>query len=147
MKSLGTKVIRGSMGTSSTSIGGDRKRIQLFDGRYDTGYRVKEFKIWALDTECHAVLKTEPEYTLPMMNANDNTQIAWASAPGSGVGPLDDGIVDYDNIVVEDLFIQGYATTASQPWNYMIVLEKLQIGLTAGAYTMVRNTSQDTSSV
>ena len=81
------------------------------------------------------------------MNANDNSQIAWASSPSSGVGPLNDGIVDYDNIIVEDLFIMGYATTASQPWNYMIVLEKLQIGLTAGAYTMVRNTSQDTSSV
>ena len=115
------------MGISSTTIGGDRKRIQLFDGRFDTGYKVKEFKIWALDGECHATLMTEPEYTGRMMDADDNSQIAWASSPSSGVGPLNDGIVYLDNIVVEDLYIKGYATTASQPWNYMIVLEKLQI--------------------
>ena len=146
MKKIGTYTVRDSMGISTGTIGGDRQRINLFDGRFDTGYVIREFKIWALDTECHATLSTVYEAGVSstdyMMDAGDNTQIAWASSPSSGSGPLNDGIVDTDNLVVEDLFIRGYATSTSQPWNYLIVMDKYEFSDWRGALAMVRNRAQ-----
>jgi hypothetical protein len=147
MKKIGTYTVRDTMGLSTTSIGGDRQRITLFDGRFDTGYVIREFKIWALDGECHATLSTVDEGTAStagdyMMDAGDNTQIAWASSPASGSGPLNDGIVDTDNLVIEDLFVRGYATSASQPWNYLIVMDKYELSDWRGALAMVRNRAQ-----
>lgn len=148
MKKIGEYTAIGSMGISTTSIGGDRKKIELFDGRFDTAYKVVEFNIWALDTECHATLSTVFEGGVSgsagdyMMDAGDNTQIAWASSPPSGVGPISDGIVNPDNLIVQDLFIRGYATSTSQPWNYYIRLEKYEISDWQGALSMVRNKSQ-----
>ena len=150
MKKIGTYTARNTMGISTTTIGGDRQRIQLDDGRFDTGYVVRKFVIWALDTECHATLSTVFEGGVSgvgldyMMDAGDNTQIAWASSPSSGSGPLDDGIVDPDNLVIQDLFIRGYATSSSQPWNYMIVLDKYEFTDWRGALAMVRNRAQGT---
>ena len=148
MKKIGEYTAIGSMGISTTSIGGDRERIELFDGRFDTAYKVIEFNIWALDTECHATLSTVDEGGVSgsagdyMMDAGDNTQIAWASAPSSGAGPLQDGIVNPDNLIIQDLFIRGYATSTSQPWNYYIRLEKYEITDWQGALAMVKNKSQ-----
>ena len=141
MKKIGEYTAIGSMGISTTTIGGDRERIELFDGRFDTAYKVIEFNIWALDTECHATLSTVDEGGVSgsagdyMMDAGDNTQIAWA-------GPLQDGIVNPDNLIIQDLFIRGYATSTSQPWNYYIRLEKYEITDWQGALAMVKNKSQ-----
>jgi hypothetical protein len=148
MKKIGTRTVVGSMGISTTSIGGDRKRIQLFDGRFDTGYRVTKFFVWTLDGECHGTLSTVDEGSTSssagdhMMDAGDNTQIAWASGPASGSGPLADGIVNPDNMIIEDLFIRGYCTTTSDPWNFYIELEKYDISDWQGALAMVRNRAQ-----
>tara|TARA_Y100000004_G_scaffold189297_1_gene244672 strand:+ start:1486 stop:1917 length:432 start_codon:yes stop_codon:yes gene_type:complete len=142
MKKIGEFTVRGNMGTSTTAIGGDRAKIQLFDGRFDTAYKVKEFFVWALDTECHATLLTDENYNSPMMDASKNEQIAWATGTTSGNGPLPNGIVDPDNLIVEDLYIMGYATTQSQPWNYMIRLEKYDISEWQGALAVVKNASQ-----
>jgi hypothetical protein len=142
VKKIGEFTIRGNMGQSSTTIGGDREKIQLFDGRFDTAYKVVEFMIWAVDTECHATLLTDESYTLPMMDASKNQQIAWASHGSSGSGPIANGIVDPDNLIVEDLYIMGYATSTSQPWNYMVRLEKYDISEWQGALSIVKNSSQ-----
>jgi len=148
VKKTGTYTMVGSMGISSTTIGGDRKKLILDDNNPKTGYRVVRFNIWALDTECHATLSTVFEGGVSgsagdyMMDAGDNTQIAWASAPSSGSGPLQDGIVDPDNLIIQDLYIRGYATSSSQPWNYYIELEKYDITDWQGALAMVRNRAQ-----
>lgn len=146
MKKIGTYTLRDSMGISSTSIGGDRARVHLDDGRFDTGFVIRKFVVWALDGECHGTLSTVFEGSASstdyMMDAGDNTQIAWASSPGSGVGPLDDGIVDPDNLVIQDLHIRGYATSTSQPWNYLIVMDKYEFSDWRGALAMVRNRAQ-----
>ena len=148
MKKTGTYTVVGSMGISTTSIGGDRKRIILDDGNFKTGFRITKFYVWALDGECHGTLSTVFEGGVStsagdyMMDAGDNTQIAWASSPASGAGPLADGIVDPDNLVIEDLFIRGDATSASQPWNYYIEMEKYDITDWQGALAMVRNRAQ-----
>lgn len=148
MKKIGEYTAIGTMGISTTSIGGDRKRIELFDGRFDTAYKVVDFSIWALDTECHATLSTYDEGGVStsagdyMMDGGDNAQIAWASSPSSGVGPLSDSIINPDNLIVQDLHIRGYATSTSQPWNYYIRMEKYEISDWQGALAMVVNKSQ-----
>ena len=148
MKKLGEYTVVGYMGLSGTTIGADRKKILLDDGRFDTGYVVKEFNVWALDTECHATLSTVDEKGVSgsgvdyMMDGGDNTQIAWASHAPSGTGPIYNGIVDPDNLIIQDLFIRGYATTTSQVWNYFIKLEKYEIPDHLGALAMVRNRAQ-----
>ena len=147
-KKIGEYTAIGTMGISSTSIGGDRKRIQLDDGNMKTGYIVKRFYIWALDTECHATLATIDREGVSgsahdyMMDAGDNAQIAWASSPSSGVGPFNDGIVDPENLVIQDLYIRGYATSTSQPWNYYIEMDKVEIDEWRTAIALVRNRSQ-----
>ena len=146
MKKLGTYTVRDTMGISTTTIGGDRQKILLDDGKYNTGFVIREFRIWALDGECHGTLSTVSEggvaSTVYMMDAGDNTQIAWASSPGSGVGPLNDGIVDPDNLVIQDLWVRGYATSSSLPWKYMIVMDKFEFTDWRGALAMVRNRAQ-----
>lgn len=149
MKKTGTYTVVGSMGISTTVIGGDRKRITLDDGNFKTGYRVTKFYVWALDTECHATLSTVFEAGVSgsggdyLMDAGDNTQIAWAAHAPSGTGSvIGNGLVDPDNLIIEDLFIRGYATTTSQPWNYFIEMEKYDITDWQGALAMVRNRAQ-----
>tara|TARA_Y100001973_G_C5125240_1_gene294826 strand:+ start:493 stop:957 length:465 start_codon:yes stop_codon:yes gene_type:complete len=148
MKKIGTYTVVGGMGISSTSIGGDRQRIILDDGNFKTGYKVTKFYVWGLDTECHGTLSTVDEGGTSgtgidyMMDAGDNTQIAWASGPSSGVGPLVDGIVNPDNLVIQDLFIRGYATSTSQPWNFYIEMDKYEITDWQGALAMVKNRAQ-----
>jgi hypothetical protein len=149
MKKIGTYTVVGSMGISSTSIGGDRKRIILDDGNFRTGYKVTKFYIWGLDNECHGTLSTVDEFGVSgsagdyMMDGGDNTQIAWAShSPSGGGSILGNGLVDPDNLVIQDLYIRGYATTTSQPWNYYIEMEKYDITDSQGALAMVRNRAQ-----
>lgn len=150
-KYLGRYVFRGAFAESSTAINGDRHRIPIFDGRYDTGFVVREFAVWGLDTECHGVLRTEgyPLGVSPldrnrasMMNADNNVQFAWASSPSSGVGPINNSIIDPSYVVVEDLFVFGYATGSNQPWNWLIVADKYELKEGLGPLNMVHNMSQ-----
>ena len=148
MKKIGKYTVVGGLGISSGTIGGDRKRIVLDDGNPKTGYRVTKFYVWGLDAEVHGTLSTVDEGGVSgagidyMMDARDNTQIAWASGPGSGVRPLADGIVNPDNLVVQDLFIRGYSTSANQPWNFYIEMEKYEISDWQGALAIARNRAQ-----
>jgi hypothetical protein len=142
MKKIGTYTMRGRIDADSNS-----NRILLFDGRFDTAYRVVDFIIAAKDPnaasgDCNAKLTTEPT-TLLGWNWDDNTQIAWAvsevrvtSSPSFGRS-----IVDPDNLIVQDLFIQG-ESAGSADINYMIKLEKYDISDYQGALAMVRNKSQ-----
>ncbi len=143
MRSLGMYTIRGSMGQSTMSIGGDTKRLQLDDGDVNTGFRVRSFELFVLDGECHGTLSTEPLElggSNKMMDGDDNTQLAWSSNNPSGGGSI--VRIDPDYLVIEDLYITGYATTSSQPWNYIIQLEKFSFDSSFGALNMVRNRSQ-----
>ena len=149
-KFIDRMVIRGSFDQSSTTINGDRARIQLWDGTWNYGYRVVAFYVWGLDTECHGTLRTQgipvgatgDRIVTSQMNAANNVQIAWASGPSSGVGPLQDGIVDPSNLVIEDLYVFGYATGTTQPWNYMIVMDKYDISEMRSTAAMIENNSQ-----
>ena len=127
--------------------------INLFDGSYETGYKVKEFKIWGNNfaggsqPDCIGKLATTADVstaTANFMNAQDNREIAWATSSGStdsGGSPFAESIVDPDNLIIEDLYVfcRDYG---GHNVNYMIVLEKYAIEDWEGAMGIVRNRSQ-----
>lgn len=152
-KFMGRYVFRGATNgddNSNSPSSPNEFRIRLFDGRFDTGFVVREFHIWALDSEAHGMVRTAPfqdqgfagTTTNRLFNANDNLQIAWSSHPGSGVGPMDSYIVDPDNFTIEDLYVMCYAATDSQPINFMIVADKYDVTGSQGTAAMINNRAQ-----
>ncbi len=146
MKKIGEYTTRGIVPE------GEEEKITLFDGRFDTGYRVTDFVIWAGDTsssgnDCVARLSTAALGAMPssgdMMNAGDNRQIAWAGIQAGTAGFNNPAsIVDPDNLVVEDLFLSGQSGGSSIQINYLIKMEKYEFSDWKGALSMVRNRSQ-----
>ena len=145
MKKLSTYTSRGRIPD------GTEKKIQLFDGRFDTAYRVVEFRVWGADafnasSDVAARLSTESlgvPSTPDIFNAADNREIAWASSEMDGALATGNwqSIVDPDNLIVEDLYL--WANDAgNNEINYMITLEKYDISDWQGALAMVRNKSQ-----
>ena len=52
-------------------------------------------------------------------------------------------MIDPENLVVEDLFIQGFSSDGSgQEINYMIEMEKYDFSESLGVLAMVRNRAQ-----
>ena len=146
MKKIGEYTTRGRL------MEGTEDKITLFDGRFDTGYRITEFTVWASDVSSSsndvcARLSTEALGAMPssgnMMDAGDNVQIAWAGIQAGTAGFNNPGsIVDPDNMIVEDLFIAGQSGGSSIEINYLITMEKYEFSDWKGALTMVRNRSQ-----
>lgn len=146
MKKIGEYTARGQMPE------GEEIRIQLFDGRFDTAYKVVDFKICSSDVgssgdNAVARLSTEAIGIMlgsgeNMINFADNRQIAWTSINGA-TNSFENAtpIIDPDNLIVQDLFMSGqHAST--HPINYIIYLEKYDITDWQGALAMVRNRSQ-----
>jgi len=136
MKKIGEYTAKGNIAVSNTT--GASKKIQLFDGRFDTGYRVKEFIVMTNDPmfnnlEFTAKLTTR-ENNSRIFNWQHNDQIAWAF--GEDTVWLK-GIVDPENLIIEDLFIYAAINTTSDVQiNYMIVMEKYEISDWQGALAM-----------
>ncbi len=142
MKKVGEYTVLGSLNSPDT--GGASKRIQLFDGRFDTGYRVKDFQIMTKDPmfnniEFTAKLTTR-ENTNRFFNWQNNDQVAWAFGEDTITGFK--GLVDPENLIVEDLFIYA-ATSSDADINYMIVMEKYEFSEWKGALTMATERSED----
>lgn len=161
MKSMGLFTIKGQItptaNTGTYADEGDLSRIILFDGDFGTAFKVTRFVIWGSDTtstaDCSAVLATDKfglaDYDLGDQTAEDDRQIGWASSNQvtSGVREQSFSVVDRDNLIVEDLWIAGYnASTGNKSINYYIEMEKFNVGLNVGAYTMVRNSAQEIQS-
>jgi len=143
MKKIGEYTTRGMLGHRVV------KRISLFDGRFDTGYRVVSFVVApadAIETGADVISMLSTEYDAAVWdswNWSDQRQIAWAASRGGRAAP-EDGlqVIDGDNFIVEDLFIVGANATGAN-LNYMITLEKYETTDWMGALTMVRNSGQD----
>ena len=80
-------------------------------------------------------------------NWGSNLQIGWAFAKiGSGTSQLSDdrfNMIDPENLVVEDLFIQGFSSDGTgQKINYLIEMEKYDFSESLGVLAMVRNRAQ-----
>jgi hypothetical protein len=127
MKKIGEYTCRGNMDVENTW-----NRIVLFDGRFDTAYRLVEFKICPRDTSAAAndvVAKVATDdgalATGNLWNWQDNREIAWASTENRvSFGPsFSNSTVDPDNMIVEDCYIcYGHPSTD-------LLLQRRNIGL------------------
>ena len=150
MKKIGEYTARGIVSEDDTSSGNPQK-IPLFDGSFKTAYRVIKFDIWAAtysnSTNPDVIGKLSKNDdgatgTVNFFRADDDNQIAWAGNIGSTdtFQIQQTGIVDPDNLVVEDLYV--YARTAGDSntaINYMVVMEKYEISESQGALLMARD--------
>ena len=148
MKKIGEYTARGSVRTDNSI-----NRIILFDGEFDTGYRVVEFEIapHTLGTTSGQVytakLLTDDSQTAGVnWNWDRNAEIGWSifAFDANAIStPNTYKKIDPDNLVVEDLYIiadEGLGTDVKL--NYMVKLEKYDITDSQGALAMVRNRSQ-----
>jgi len=148
MKKIGTYTVRGQGLEADGAI-----KIHLFDGRFDTGYRITKFTVWpqsvqdAYDHRACGKLGTTDDLetaAATFMNAQDNREIGWC---GTGAGAIDsiiieDGLIDPDNMVVEDLYVY-FRSNQNELTNYMITMDKYDITDWQGALALVRNNSQN----
>tara|TARA_Y100000004_G_scaffold141719_1_gene161154 strand:- start:709 stop:1176 length:468 start_codon:yes stop_codon:yes gene_type:complete len=152
MKKIGEYTARGIVSEGETNQG-DPQRIPLFDGRFDTAYRVTGFKIWGSDfggldnAEVVGKLsKNDDGSTAPesFLRADDDNQVAWAGASG-GVAfwATEASVIDRDNLIVEDLYVYVQTSgTGGDPVNYLVELDKYEITDWQGALTMARDRAQ-----
>ena len=153
MKKIGEYTARGIVRETETEAGG-MQRIPLFDGRFDTGYRITGFYIWSSsysDSTTADVMgklsKNDDGVTAAsnFMRADDNNQLAWAGAIG-GSDQFENfaTIIDRDNMVIEDLYVYARVTSGSQATaiNYLIEMDKYDITDWQGALTMARDRAQ-----
>jgi len=151
MKKIGEYTVRGKL-TETEAETSNGFKIHLFDGRFDTGFRIVSFDIfpstWSSSTtpDCIGKLGTESglvDGAVNFMNADDNREIAWAGNNGGlDTGGQTFSIVDPDNMIIEDLFIYVRGSQDAADVNYMVKLEKYDITDWQGALSMVRNKSQ-----
>ena len=143
MSSIHTLV--GSIPEATTTS--TRVRIPLFDGSFETGFRIIGFEIapsdWTLDPDLAAVLSTEELTTeATSWDWGDNRQKGWAAYQANGASAVGNYYREFvDDLVVEDLFITAFSRT-DQAVNYKITLERVKISEWEGALAIVRNSSQ-----
>ena len=148
MKKIGEYTARG------VAIEGEIQEIPLFDGRFDTAYRVIDFKIWSSDYDSSSgpdvvgkLSKNDDGVTgdTDFMRADDDNQIAWAASAGSadaGLGFGEGPVIDPDNMIVEDLYVYVRSSNAAAVVNYLVVMEKYEITDWQGALAMARDRAQ-----
>ncbi len=143
MKKIGVEyTVKGILDDSTA------KRIQLFDGKFDTGYVITDFVIATANPDdaaedCWARLSTE-EDTTTMWDFANQTSVGWAVSENRVAGSPSFGrtILDPDNLVIEDLWIYARSVSGNDRVNYMITMQKYDFSDWRGALAMVRNRSQ-----
>lgn len=146
MRKVADYVVRGQV-TSADSGG---HRIQLFDGKFNTGYRITKFEIANSNRTTTSVvigsakLTTEPSTDNGNWDWGDVTELAWASCAwdGNGISTQNPNtVIDPDNMIVEDLYV-SVESNIEQGYNYIIHFEKYEFAAWDGAGFLVRNNSQ-----
>ena len=154
MKKIGDYTVRGKF--TAADDGGSTaawKKIVLFDGRFDTAYRITRFVVAAESAsgsqDVSGKLATEITFTSAAGLGNhwdwdDNREIAWASTQNltTSIREGNFELVDPDNLVVEDLYVSLSTNAGPLPCNFFIEMEKYDISDYRGALAMVRNRSQ-----
>lgn len=153
MKLIGQYTARGIVTEANTENGRPQK-IPLFDGSFQTAYRVVGFHIWGANygsstqPDCLGKLSKNDDgvtSTGEFMRADDGNQLAWAwfNATTDSGGDAMPSIIDPDNLVVEDLYVYARSNSGSTSTiNYMVLLEKYEISDSVGALTMARDRAQ-----
>lgn len=154
MKKTGERTIRGKMlpAPGQTVIqDGDELRINVFDGRYDTGIRVTRFYVSSGDQshpDFTARLSTEANIESGVddfIDYSDNRQIAWATVNGStDVLVIDhNALVARDNLVIEDLYFTVRAGSANiSALNYYIEIDVFDLEPYQGTLAVIGNRAQ-----
>jgi hypothetical protein len=142
MKKIGEYTVRGRLVAQETA------KIQLFDGRFDTAFKVIDFKIApaSLTSGEDAFMYVATKEGIGSVNGqtwdwSNNVEIAWAIQGSAASSTFDQVVViDPDNLVVEDLFVTNSNSGIA---NYLITMEKYDITEYRGALAMVRNQAQN----
>ena len=124
------------------------KRIRLFTGQYNEGYKIVYFSIapsnYAVDPDVVARVTTYDPGTLDARTWDwgDNREIAWAALQSNGANATGYYYSDYhDALVIEDIYVAGYSST-NQAINYKIILEKVPLKEYQSSLAIVNNMSQ-----
>tara|TARA_Y100000361_G_scaffold149536_1_gene163920 strand:- start:69 stop:488 length:420 start_codon:yes stop_codon:yes gene_type:complete len=127
-------------------VAGAVARISLFDGKFDTGYRIKSLTIApkdiSTDEEIWCRLLTSKQNHGTTWDWQSNTQVGWAAwnvPTNSRFSQF--GIVNKEAIIVEDLYID-MSGDSGEEINYMIELEYIEFSDWKGALAMVQNRAQ-----
>jgi hypothetical protein len=119
-------------------------KINLFDGRFDTGFKLVSFQIVAKygtdnSEEASATLYNRKQGTFRRdWNFADVEQVGWAGwmiPLGSRFGVWN--LVDDETILVEDIFMSIYAVEEAGDYNYILKLQKYDITEWEGALSLV----------
>ena len=146
MKKIGTYTTRG-VTTEADTNAGEPQRIHLFDGRFDTGYRVVDFKVFPADFDAAASadcvgklskVDTSGKSNTNFWRADDLNEIAWSGGQGSSDTYMDQvSIIDPENMIIEDLYVYVRTPGGQTDFiNYMITLDKYEFDTWKGALEM-----------
>ena len=149
MKKIGEFTARGQL-SENDSEQGRPARVRLFDGRFDTAFKITEFYVWGSsaasssspDISGKLAISPNVETGTEFFNAQDGREIAWGSVAGSTdtfFNAPPGSIIDPENLVVEDLYVFIRAPVDTTPVNYLIVMEKYEVGDSTGAVTMAKD--------
>jgi len=145
----GIKVVMGQIDTGTYN--GSKNKIQLFDGKFTTGYRIKELRVSpkspAGTGEFLFKVSTEPKSNISEFNWDDVEEVGWATVMVPlGYGNGEQSNIRNENMAIQDLYISAYTTSGTTlQINYELVLEKYEFTAWDGAAIMVRNQSQSGS--
>jgi len=129
---------------------GTVKRLVVDDGRLTHGYKVIKFMISGDPSNAanDAFATLSKDYDAPLTwNWGDNRQIGWASTTAFNAAGLEAPFValDPDHVVIQDLYVQGQvgASGGSGVFNYMVVLETLELTNDESILQLIKERSQD----
>tara|TARA_Y100001973_G_C5141280_1_gene303057 strand:- start:97 stop:522 length:426 start_codon:yes stop_codon:yes gene_type:complete len=139
MKKIGQHVLKGKFDPDDGVI-----RITLFDGKFDTGYRVVKFEHALsnplVNEEYKVVVGTSPNIT-NTFSWDKNIEIAWGYGGNNNTTSAtfsNFAFVDPENLIIEDLYLVGN-NLGTGLINYMITLEKYDLTDWEGAAAMAIN--------
>ncbi len=145
MKKIGEYTVRGSFDDAASQE--EPIRVQLDDGRFDTGYRIVKFEATitnpTVNEEFRVLVQTQPNLSTDF-DFGINTQIAWAWGGNNNTTSAsfsNFSIIDPDNLVIQDLYLIAQNAGSGQI-NYIMTMEKYEFSDWRGALGMVRNKSQ-----
>jgi hypothetical protein len=144
MKKVRQYTLRGQLDPSTLN-----ERVQLYDGRFDTAFRIVKFEVSTINpttssADASIIITTDATITGNNWNWQDQTQIAWASylSQGGDSGVYHNSFIDPDHLIVEDIYISAFVADG-QKGNYMLTLEQYEtIPVWRAALAMVRNRAQ-----
>jgi len=137
----GTRVLR-----SQQAVNTINDRIQLFDGKFTTGFKIRRFDIYPklplANEEFAFILSVQPLANLTDNNFQDVTQIGWAHIDSNNQHKGYHVQLDPEAVILEDLYITCRGGTDDSFCNFIIELDKYEFPAWDGAGQMVKNQAQ-----